>query len=69
MARLGHARRQPLRVIVGGTVMNAHASRFAVRIRDSRNMDLLVSNGQVLIGTTLVNDGIQLVGTGRKGSG
>jgi transmembrane sensor len=46
---------RPLRVLVGSTVMNAHAASFSVRVRDSGNMDLLVSNGEVLVGTTLVS--------------
>ena len=45
-----------LRVVVGSTVMSARAAKFSVRVRDLKNMDLLVSNGQVTVGTTLVGE-------------
>ena len=47
---------RPLRVIVGDRVMNARAAKFSVRVRDAKNMELLVSTGQVTVGTTLVGE-------------
>jgi transmembrane sensor len=43
-----------LRVLVGNLVMSAGTARFSVRVRDLRNMDLLVSKGRVTVGATLV---------------
>ncbi|MEJ0038590.1 MAG: FecR domain-containing protein [Gammaproteobacteria bacterium] len=43
-----------LRVVIGDMVMSARAAKFSVRVRDPKNMDLLVSTGQVTVGTTLV---------------
>jgi transmembrane sensor len=45
-----------LRVVVGSTVMSADAAKFSVRVRDLKNMDLLVSKGQVTVGTTVVGE-------------
>ena len=45
-----------LRVVLGGMVMSTRAARFSVRVRDLRNVDLLVSKGQVTVGTTLVSE-------------
>ena len=47
---------RPLRVVVGSTVMSARAAKFSVRVRDLKNMDLLVSKGQVTVGTALVGE-------------
>lgn len=45
-----------LRVLLGSMVMSTRAARFSVRVRDLRNVDLLVSKGQVTVGTTLVGE-------------
>jgi transmembrane sensor len=45
-----------LRVVVGSTVMSSRAAKFSVRVRDVKNMDLLVSKGQVTVGTTQVGE-------------
>lgn len=45
-----------LRVVVGSMVVSTRAARFSVRVRDVKNMDLLVSKGQVTVGTTQVGE-------------
>jgi len=45
-----------LRVTAGGLTMNTHAAKFSLRVRDMKNMELLVSTGQVTVGTTLVGE-------------
>lgn len=45
-----------LRVIAGNAVMSARAAKFSVRVRDLKNTDVLVSTGQVTVGTTLVSE-------------
>jgi transmembrane sensor len=47
---------RPLRVVVGSTVMSARAAKFSVRVRDLKNMDLVVSKGQVTVGTALIGE-------------
>jgi len=47
---------RPLRVVAGATVMDTHAAKFSVRVRDMKNMELLVSTGQVTVGTTPVHN-------------
>ncbi len=45
-----------LRVVAGDTVIGTRAAKFTVRVRDPKNMELLVSTGQVTVGTTLVRE-------------
>lgn len=45
-----------LRVVAGSMVMSTGAARFSVRVRDSRNVDLLVSKGQVTVGATVIGE-------------
>jgi transmembrane sensor len=40
-----------LRVVAGNIVVNTRTARFSVRVRDSRNVDVVVSAGQLTIGT------------------
>jgi transmembrane sensor len=47
---------RPLRVVAGITLIDTRAAKFSVRVRDRKNMDLLVSTGQVTVGTTLIRD-------------
>jgi ferric-dicitrate binding protein FerR (iron transport regulator) len=44
-----------IRPIVLDEWMSARAARFSVRVRDLKNMDLLVSKGQVTVGTKGAN--------------
>jgi transmembrane sensor len=41
----------PLRVVAGNVVVNTHGARFSVRMHDSRNIDIVMSAGQLTIGT------------------
>jgi transmembrane sensor len=45
-----------LRVLAGRTVLSTRAARFSVRLRDVGNIDLLVSKGQVTVGTTVIGE-------------
>jgi transmembrane sensor len=45
-----------LHVIAGSMVMSTRAAKFSVRMRDAKNMEMLVSTGHVTVGTTLVHE-------------
>ena len=47
---------RPLRVAAGIAVMNTRAATFSVRVRDAKHVDLMVSSGQVTVGTTIVRE-------------
>jgi len=51
---LRRASLRPLRVLAGAFAMTTRASVFSVRVRDARNVDLLVRSGQVTVGTATV---------------
>jgi transmembrane sensor len=53
---IGRDSPRSLRVVTGGLVMSTHAAKFSLRVRDMKNMELLVSAGQVTVGTTLVGE-------------
>jgi transmembrane sensor len=45
---------QSLRVVAGAFAVLTHESVFAVRVRDARNVDVIVRSGQVTVGTSTV---------------
>jgi transmembrane sensor len=45
---------RPLRVMAGAFSVLARESVFAVRVRDARNVDVIVRSGQVTVGTSTV---------------
>ena len=45
-----------LRVVAGSVVVNARGSKFSVRVRDAKNVELMVSTGQVTVGTTTIRE-------------
>lgn len=53
---IGRDSPRSLRVVAGGLVMSTQAAKFSVRVRDMKNMELLVSTRQVRVGTTLVGE-------------
>jgi transmembrane sensor len=51
---LGSESPRPLRVLAGNAVVSTRAATFSVRMRDARNIDVVVPAGQITIGTTMI---------------
>ncbi len=47
---------RPLRVVAGNVAVSARASKFSVRVLDAKNVELVVSTGQVTVGTTTIRE-------------